>query len=134
MQQVGCAIHASDPKEAWRVMKRMMLTMAVVVCLFKIALLAQDAKLIAEGKKVYSAKECAKCHMIAGKGEQKISPLDGVGSKLSAADIRKWMTSTAEMEAKLDHKPKVKMSSKKVKLTDPEIDALVAYMMSLTKK
>ena len=115
-------------------MKRLILTIAAMACLCQTAVLAQDAKLIAEGKKVYSAKECAKCHMIAGKGEQKISPLDGVGSKLTAADIRKWFTATAEMEAKLDHKPKVKMSSKKVKLTDPEIDALVAYMMSLMKK
>ena len=115
-------------------MKRVILTMAAVACLSQTALWAQDAKLIAEGKKVYNAKECSKCHMIAGKGEQKISPLDGVGSKLSAADIRKWLTATAEMEATLDHKPKVKMSSKKVKLTDPEIDALVAYMSGLTKK
>jgi mono/diheme cytochrome c family protein len=114
-------------------MRRVILTMFAVACLCQTALVAQDAKKIADGKKVYSAKECAKCHMIAGKGEQKISPLDGVGSKLTEADIRKWLTSPAEMEAKLDHKPKVKMSSKKIALTDPEVDALVAYMMSLKK-
>ena len=40
---------------------------------------------------------------------------------------------TAEMEAALDHKPKVKMSPKigLMKLTDAEVDALVAYLMTL---
>jgi hypothetical protein len=70
--------------------------------------------------------------MVAGKGN-KIGPLDGVGTKLSEADIRKWFTNTTDMEAKLDHKPKVKMSSKKIALTPAEIDALTAYMMSLKK-
>ena len=114
-------------------MRRIIIAMAAVACLFNTALLAQDAKKIADGKKLYASKECDKCHMIAGKGN-KIGPLDGVGTKLSEADIRKWLTDPVPMEAKLDHKPKVKMSSKKAKLTDPEIDALVAYMMSLTKK
>ena len=114
-------------------MKRIILTAAAVVCLCGTGLLAQDAKKIADGKKLYSAKECEKCHMVAGKGN-KIGPLDGVGTKLSEADIRKWLTDPVPMEAKLDHKPKVKMSSKKVSLNAAEVDALVAYMMSLTKK
>jgi mono/diheme cytochrome c family protein len=93
---------------------------------------AQDAKQVQAGKRLYESKECAKCHLIAGKGS-KISPLDGVASKRSAADIRKWLTATAEMEAALDHKPKVKMSSKiaLMKLTDVEVDALVAYLKTL---
>jgi cytochrome c1 len=57
--------------------------------------------------------------------------MDGVGAKLSLADTKKWLTATEEMEAKLEKKPKTKMSSKKVPLTDAEIDALVAYMQSL---
>ena len=114
-------------------MRRTLLVAAAVVCLCGTGLLAQDAKLAADGKKLYAAKECEKCHMVAGKGN-KIGPLDGVGTKLGEADIRKWLTDPVSMEAKLDHKPKVKMSSKKVPLKDPEIDALVAYMKSLTKK
>ena len=112
-------------------MKRMILT-AAVVSFCGSGLLAQDAKMVAEGKKVYTAKECAKCHMVAGKGN-KIGPLDGVGTKLTEADIRKWFTDTVAMEAKLDHKPKVKMSSKKVALSAAELDAIVAYMASLKK-
>ena len=93
---------------------------------------AQDAKLVQAGKRLYETKECAKCHLIAGKGN-KISPLDGVASKHGAAEMKKWLTATAEMEAALDHKPKVKMSSKVglMKLTDAEVDALVAYLMTL---
>ena len=113
-------------------MRRLVLTVTAVASLYGTALSAQDAKMIADGKKLYDAKECAKCHMIAGKGN-KIGPLDGVGTKLSEADIRKWFTDTVAMEAKLDHKPKVKMSSKKVVLKDTEVNALVAYMASLKK-
>lgn len=96
------------------------------------SLQAQDAKLVAEGKKVYSAKECAKCHMIAGKGN-KIGKLDGIAGKLSEAEIRKWLTDPAEMEKNLEKKPKVKMSSKikQMTLKDADVDVLVAYLKTL---
>jgi|SoiMethySBSTD1v2_1073268.scaffolds.fasta_scaffold06524_7 mono/diheme cytochrome c family protein len=113
--------------------KRVVLVGMLAVSLSGATVLAQDAKKIADGKKIYDSKQCAKCHAIAGKGE-KISPLDGVGTKLSEEDIRHWLKAPTEMEAKLDHKPKVKMSSKKIVLTDPEIDAVTAYMLSLKKK
>src|SRR6478672_5776737 len=89
-----------DRPQGEGMMRRLMLTVAAVAYLSGTALFAQDAKKIADGKKVYDAKECAKCHMIAGKGN-KIGPLDGVGTKLTEADIRKWFTDTAAMEAKL---------------------------------
>lgn len=103
-----------------------------LVAFVAVPVAAQDAKLVQAGKRLYESKECAKCHLIAGKGN-KISPLDGVASKHSAAEMKKWLTATAEMEAALDHKPKVKMSSKVglMKLTDADVDALVAYLMTL---
>lgn len=96
------------------------------------SLAAQDAKKIETGKQLYSAKECSKCHMIAGKGN-KIGKLDGIAAKVSAADMHKWLTNPAEMEKTLDHKPKVKMSSKigEMKLKDADIEALVAYLQTL---
>ena len=98
-------------------------------------LFAQDAKKIADGKKLWDAKECAKCHTIAGKGERqsKYSALDDVGARVSEADMRGWMKDPKAMEAKLDHTPKTKMSSKvaQMKLTDADIDALTAYLMTL---
>jgi hypothetical protein len=46
--------------------------------------------------------------------------------------MRKWLTAPAEMEAKLDHPPKVKMSSRKsMKLADADVSALIAYLMTL---
>lgn len=93
---------------------------------------AQDAKKVQAGKQLYASKECAKCHMIAGKGN-KIGVLDGVAAKITADEMRKWLTAPLDMEAKLDHKPKVKMSSKinLMKLTDADVDALVAYLTTL---
>ena len=113
-------------------MKRIALTLAAVAVLMTPSLRAQDAKKIDAGKQLYAAKECSKCHMIAGKGN-KIGKLDGVATKLNAADMKKWLTAPADMEKTLDHKPKVKMSSKigELKLKDADIDALVAYLQTL---
>jgi mono/diheme cytochrome c family protein len=116
-------------------MKRLVIAVLGAVFLCAGSASAQDAKKVAEGKKVYDAKECAKCHMIAGKGN-KIGPLDGVGTKLNEADMRKWLTDPVEMEKTLDHKPKVKMSSKikQMNLQPADVDVLVAYLKTLTKK
>jgi mono/diheme cytochrome c family protein len=98
---------------------------------------APDAKLASEGKKLYATYKCDKCHQIGGRGSKK-GPLDGVGAKLSAADIKKWLTHPAEMEAKLEKPPKgtdAMSNALKTKNIEPgEIEALVAYMQTLTKK
>ena len=98
---------------------------------------APDPKLANDGKKLYATYKCDKCHQIAGRGSKK-GPLDGVGAKLSAADMKRWFTHPAEMEAKLEKKPKgtdAMSYALKTKGIEPgEIDALVAYMMTLTKK
>ena len=60
-----------------------------------------------------------------------MAPLDGVGSKLSAAEIKAWITDPDPLTAKLATKPKVKM--KKYTLPDADLDALVTYMASLKK-
>ena len=86
---------------------------------------------IATGKKLFSSKNCTKCHMAEGKGNKKLR-MDGpkaAVSKLSADEIRQWITNPAEMTAKLDHKPLNPM--KKTTLIDDEVDALVAYMLHL---
>jgi mono/diheme cytochrome c family protein len=111
---------------------KLVITVAVAVFALGVSASAQDAKKIEAGKKVYEAQKCATCHMIAGKGN-KLYPLDGVGTKLSAADIKKWITSPAEMEAKLPKPPTLKMSSRKYNLKDADLDALVAYLESLKK-
>jgi len=88
---------------------------------------AQDAK---HGEQVYAAQKCSVCHSIAGKGG-KSSPLDGVGAKLSADDIRQWIVDPVVMAKKSNSTKKPVMPKRYDKLPAAEIDALVAYMQSL---
>jgi mono/diheme cytochrome c family protein len=97
-----------------------------------IALAAQDKTAnAARGKAVYDEQQCSLCHQIEGKGNKQ-NPLDGVGEKLSAADIRKWITSPKEMEATLTAKPKISMKAYP-NLKPEDLDALVAYLQSVKK-
>ena len=104
---------------------------AVVMSGMSLAAAGQDAAKIEAGKKVYDANKCMACHAIDGKGMKKY-PLDGIGSKLTADDIRKWIVTPAEMEAKQAVKQPLKM--KAFKLAPADLDALVAYLGSLKKK
>ena len=83
-----------------------------------------------KGKAVYAAQKCSMCHSIAGTGG-KASPLDGVGTKLSAADIRAWIVTPKDMEKKTKSTKKPPMPDRYSKLPAADLDALVAYMVSL---
>ena len=111
-------------------MRHFVLGLAGMTLLSVAAVIAQDTKQVDAGMQLFTSKGCTKCHQVAGRGN-KTNVLDGVASKVSAADMRRWLTNPAEMEAKLDHKPKIKMSSKKAPLTNSDIDALVAYLETL---
>jgi mono/diheme cytochrome c family protein len=95
-----------------------------------VAARAQDAAQIKRGQDVYTAQKCQLCHSIAGKGNKQ-NPLDGVGKKLSAEDIRKWITHPDEMTAKTKSTKKPPMPKKFSTLSAADLDALVAYMQSL---
>jgi mono/diheme cytochrome c family protein len=88
---------------------------------------AQDS---AAGAKIFADQKCSLCHSIAGKGNAKGS-LDGVGTKLSAADIRSWIDDAPGMTAKT--KAARKPAMKAYTLPKGDVDALVAYMVSLKK-
>jgi len=60
---------------------------------------AQDKAKIERGMRVYEQQKCSLCHSIEGKGN-KACALDGVGSKLTADEIRQWLVKPAEMTAK----------------------------------
>lgn len=87
----------------------------------------QDAK---RGAEVYAAQKCSVCHSIAGKGG-KSSPLDGIGAKMSADEIRQWITNPTEMTAKAKSTKKPPMPAKWTKLPAADLDALVAYLATL---
>ena len=91
---------------------------------------AQEPAQLKRGAEVYAAQKCQVCHSIGGKGG-KSSALDGVGSKLSAADIRRWITNPTEMTAKVNSTKKPPMPAKWASLPAADLDALVAYMASL---
>lgn len=108
-------------------MRSMMIALAM--CLgVAAAAAAQDAK--AKGEQVYAAQKCSLCHSIAGKGNAK-GALDGVGSKLSADDIRAWIVDAKGMTAKTKAPRKPEM--KQYALPKDDVDALVAYLGSLKK-
>jgi hypothetical protein len=67
---------------------------------------------------------------MAGKGAT-ATPLAGVGTKLSAEDIRQWIVNPTEMTAKTKSTKKPPMVAKYGKLPEADIAALVAYMQSL---
>ena len=83
-----------------------------------------------EGQEVYTAQKCSVCHAIAGKGG-KANPLDGVGGKLSADEIRAWIVTPTEAAAKAKSTKKPPMPAKYGKLPAADLDGLVAYMQSL---
>jgi mono/diheme cytochrome c family protein len=86
----------------------------------------QDA---AAGQKVYEAQKCSLCHSVAGKGNAK-GPLEGVGKKYTAADLKLWITQPAEMTKKHNATRKPPMKSF-ASLPAADVDALVAYLQSL---
>ena len=88
---------------------------------------AQDAK---KGEALFTDQKCTLCHSIGDKGNKK-GPLDGVGTKLKADDIRSWITDAKGMTAKTKatRKPEMKAYS----LPKDDVDALVAYLSTLKK-
>jgi mono/diheme cytochrome c family protein len=108
---------------------RLMITTTFVVAGFASAMpaAAQDA---AKGQAVYTAQKCQICHAVAGKGN-KSNPLDGVGGKLSAEDIKQWITHPTDAAAKAKSTKKPPMPNKYGSLPAADLDALVAYMQSL---
>jgi mono/diheme cytochrome c family protein len=79
-----------------------------------------------KGVAVYAAQKCSMCHSLDGKGQAK-GPLDGVGKKMSADDIRKWIVTPAEMTAKANATRKPVMRAYP-NLPKEDLDALVAFL------
>jgi mono/diheme cytochrome c family protein len=104
------------------------LAIAMMGLFIATAAAAQDEK--AQGAKLFTDQKCTLCHSIAGKGNAK-GPLDEVGSKLSAMEIREWITDAKGMTAKSGATRKPAM--KQYTLPKEDVDALVAYLSSMKK-
>ena len=90
---------------------------------------AQSA--VEKGAVVFGAQKCTLCHSLDGKGSPK-GPLDGIGSKLKADEIRQWLMSPVEMAAKANATRKPAMKSFST-LSKEDLDALVAFLASKKK-
>lgn len=92
---------------------------------------AQSPAQVEGGQKVFAAQKCSICHSIAGQGNKK-GPLEWVGSKLSADEIRQWITNAPEMASKVKAERKPAMKAYATMPKD-DLEALVAYLQSLKK-
>lgn len=93
-------------------------------------LAAGQDEAVKRGQEVYAAQKCSICHSVAGKGNKQNS-LDGIGAKLTADEIRQWITNPTEMTAKAKSTKKPPMPNKYGSLPKADLDALVAYLQSL---
>ena len=82
---------------------------------------------VEKGAVVFGAQKCTLCHSLDGKGSAK-GPLDGIGSKLKAEEIRQWLVSPVEMSAKANATRKPLST-----LSKEDLDALVAFLASKKK-
>ncbi len=91
----------------------------------------QDATPIERGMTVYADQRCALCHAVGGEGNEK-GPLDGVGTRLTADDIQRWIVTPKEMteRAGATRRPPMRAYPN---VPDEDLEALVAYMLSLTE-
>jgi len=92
----------------------------------------QDPK-AEKGMQVFTAQKCTTCHAIGGKGNKK-GPLDDVGSKLTAEQIKEWITDPVGTAAKTKPAPTRKPVMKKKDLSAGDVDALVTLLSALKAK
>jgi mono/diheme cytochrome c family protein len=75
------------------------------------------------GKEVYGMQKCALCHSISGIGGKKLA-LDGVGSRLKAEDIKKWIRTPKSMKSDSTMKSYPNLPQK-------DLDDLTDYLITL---
>jgi mono/diheme cytochrome c family protein len=101
-----------------------------MLCLGLAAAAAAEGTKVTKGQQLFTDQKCTLCHSIGDKGNKK-GPLDDVAAKLSADEIRSWITDAKGMTAKT--KPTRKPEMKQFNLPKDDVDALVAYLESLKK-
>jgi len=84
---------------------------------------------IARGRQVYSAQGCATCHAIAGEGNPR-SPLDQVGARWDAGEMRAWITGTG-LAAEMLSAAIVKRKQRYLTMPEDDLQAMVAYLLTL---
>lgn len=81
------------------------------------------------GRAVYAEQRCSACHSIAGEGNPRL-PLDGVGTHLTADELKVWILGTggaAESLSVATQRRKQRFRS----VSETDMNALVAYLQTL---
>ena len=107
------------------------MALVAVVLIPSGAAFAQNADPVAKGKTVFADQKCKMCHSVAGAGNPKGS-LDGVGSKLTADQMKLWLQNPKEAAEKAGATRKPAMKSF-ADLPAGDRDAVVAYLLTLKK-
>ena len=94
--------------------------------------LAQNQAAVEKGAYIFTDQKCSLCHSVAGKGNAK-GPLEDGVANLSSDDIRQWLVKPDAMRVKAGAERKPIMKSFAA-LSKGDLDALVAYLLSLKKK
>jgi mono/diheme cytochrome c family protein len=105
-----------------------LLAATLVLPAFAPAASAADAVLVEKGKAVFDGAKpaCKVCH------NAKKNPLDDYGAKGSVADVKAWLRTPKAMLDKTGKKgPKPAFGPEKI--SDADLDALAAYLVSLKK-
>jgi cytochrome c2 len=107
----------------------------VFVAAITTPLAAQDAPpndaALARGSKVYVWQRCGKCHSLDGRESKKHS-LDGVGTKMTAEEIRLWIVDPVDMASKTEPPRKTTMKPYG-KMAQTDLAALVTFLAARTK-
>jgi ubiquinol-cytochrome c reductase cytochrome b subunit len=77
------------------------------------------------GKQLVAQQGCQSCHVVNGKGEKKGPPLDGVGQRMTAADIHFFMERPTAFNPKASMKPLVPPMSHE------DVEAVTRYLLTL---
>ena len=111
----------------------MVALVGVALCSAVIGAQTPDPAKVKAGEALYVKIKCSTCHAIKGEGGKLSTDLSGISAKMSEADIKTWISKPETMEPKLPKKPVMPMSTymKTQKITDADVDALVAYVRSL---
>ena len=84
---------------------------------------------VARGSQVFAAQGCATCHAIAGEGNPR-SPLDQVGARWDAEEMKAWITGTG-LAVEMLPPAIAKRKQRYAAMPEDELKALVAYLLTL---
>jgi mono/diheme cytochrome c family protein len=109
-------------------MKKTVLAAVVAIVACAVPAAAQPNAKAQQGAALFTAQKCTMCHSVAGKGNPK-GALDNIAAKNKAEHIREWLQDPEAMRVKTSANRTPVM--KAAKLSADQIDALVAYLMSV---